>query len=124
MGRMSGAAGFKRDSVASRGGKPDPGLTGFSYNDPNATPVMSQRGQNMAGNTQTSGFGMNDTELPGSGVKQASPMSRSFTNKMAAGGEESKGQNSEQRENRPPIYVPSKGYRSAQSWSTRLAHRS
>ena len=40
IGRMSGAAGFKRDSVASRGGKPDPGLTGFTYNDPN-TPITS-----------------------------------------------------------------------------------
>ena len=38
MGRMTGAAGFKRDSVASRGGggNPYPGLTGFTYNDPNA----------------------------------------------------------------------------------------
>lgn len=34
MGRMTGAAGFKRDSVASRGG-PDPSMTGFTYNDRN-----------------------------------------------------------------------------------------
>ena len=30
---MTGAAGFKRDSVAGRG-VPDPGLVGFTYNDP------------------------------------------------------------------------------------------
>ena len=34
MARMSGAAGFKRDNVGGRG-VPDPGLTGFTYNDPN-----------------------------------------------------------------------------------------
>ena len=50
MGRMTGAAGFNRDSAGGRG-VPDPGLTGFSYNAP------SERG--MAGNTQTSTFGMN-----------------------------------------------------------------
>ena len=49
MGRMTGAAGFKRDSVASKG-VPDAGLTGFSYNDP-----ASARG----GVTQTSSFGIN-----------------------------------------------------------------
>ena len=65
IGRMSGAAGFKRESVPSRGGKPDPGLTGFTYNDPN-TPI-SHRNQPMAGNTQTSHFGMapTDNQLPG-----------------------------------------------------------
>ena len=60
MGRMSGAAGFKRDSVASRG-VPDPGLTGFTYNDPN-----SNRGP--AGTTQGSTFAINsptDNQLPG-----------------------------------------------------------
>ena len=61
---MTGAAGFKRDSVATRG-VPDPGLTGFTYNDPN-TPI-SHRNQPMAGNTQTSHFGMapTDNQLPG-----------------------------------------------------------
>ena len=34
MARMGGAAGFKRDNVGGRG-VPDPGLTGFTYNDPN-----------------------------------------------------------------------------------------
>ena len=34
MGRMTGAAGFKRDSVqGSARGIPNAGLTGFSYND-------------------------------------------------------------------------------------------
>lgn len=64
MGRMTGAAGFKRDSVASRG-FPDPGLTGFSYNDPS-----SNRGP--ASSTQTSKFGMNsptDDQLPGKHIK-------------------------------------------------------
>ena len=50
---MTGAAGFKRDSVSSRG-VPNPGLTGFSYNDPNKSGV-----KNGAGNTQSSSFGIN-----------------------------------------------------------------
>jgi len=91
MGRMTGAAGFKRDSVASRGGKPDPGLTGFTYNDPNATVSSNRNGP--AGLPQTSYFGgvPADDQLPGAyGMKQASPMSssrRSFTSRVAAGAE-------------------------------------
>jgi len=45
MGRMTGAAGFKRENVPSK--IPDPGLIGFTYRDPNAPP--SQR--SMAGNS-------------------------------------------------------------------------
>jgi len=47
---MSGAAGFKRDSVqgGSRG-MPNPGLTGFSYNDPSQ--AGTQYGGGMASNT-------------------------------------------------------------------------
>ena len=54
MGRMTGAAGFKRDSVqGSARGIPNAGLTGFSYNDPtNST-------NKYAGGTQSSSFGMN-----------------------------------------------------------------
>lgn len=68
MGRMTGAAGFKRDSIVSRG-VPDAGLTGFSYNDPN-----SNRGP--AGSTHTSHFGMSsptEDQLPGQHAKM-SPM--------------------------------------------------
>ena len=56
MGRMTGAAGFKRDSVSGRG-VPNPGLTGFSYNDPNA-PTGSNSRYNPGGATQTSSFGV------------------------------------------------------------------
>ena len=52
MGRMTGAAGFKRDSVASRGGAPDPGLTGFTYNDPN-TPMMRPEKENAGSNVKS-----------------------------------------------------------------------
>jgi len=72
MGRMTGAAGFKRDSVASRGhgGAPDPGLTGFSYNDP-TTPLMNpNRPGAAAGSTHTSQFGMDKpTDDHGSALK-------------------------------------------------------
>ena len=47
---MTGAAGFKRD------GAPDPGLTGFSYNDPNGPPSNTRFGGNA---TQSSSFGIN-----------------------------------------------------------------
>ena len=90
MGRMTGAAGFKRDSVSSRG-MPNPGLTGFTYNDPNAAPSGNR--YTPGGTTQTSSFGMggreptddqfsNNTGMGGGGVKPASPMKsarRSFT---------------------------------------------
>ena len=50
MGRMSGAAGFRRG--------PDPGLTGFSFNDPSQSKDL-QGGGVAAGFTQSSSFGVN-----------------------------------------------------------------
>ena len=59
MGRMTGAAGFKRESVSSRG-VPDPGLTGFTYNDPNKVSAVGSTTRYTAGGaTQTSSFGVN-----------------------------------------------------------------
>lgn len=52
MGRMTGAAGFKRDSVQGGGNGPNPGLTGFSFNDPSSR-------HSVASNTQGSSFGIN-----------------------------------------------------------------
>ena len=74
MGRMTGAAGFKRDSVS--------GNTGFNY-------------AGGPGNTQTSSFGMNQptddmsySKMGGAGgYKPSSPMKsgrrQSFSNRMA-----------------------------------------
>ena len=48
MARMGGAAGFKRDNVSGRG-VPDPGLTGFTYNDPNSTRVSGMPSEEKIG---------------------------------------------------------------------------
>lgn len=93
MGRMTGAAGFKRDSVASRGGAPDPGLTGFSYHDPN-TPMLNP---NKIG---ASALGVDKPTEDHSGN---SAMKKSFTQRMGAGAGEAAG-----GDNRPPKYVPSR----------------
>ena len=70
-GRMTGAAGFKRDNVSGRG-VPDPSLTGFSYKDPSAP--SSHRGGIAGNNTQSSSFGINppnDDQLSGTGMGKA-----------------------------------------------------
>ena len=98
MGRMTGAAGFKRDSVGG-GNMPNPGLTGFSYNDPSQPRI--------GGTTQTSSFGMqNQDEMNmGSGVKGTSPMGSARRMKMPSEVTASIDSNTQ---NRPPVYVPTR----------------
>lgn len=101
MGRMTGAAGFKRDSTAAGSS------TGFNYG-----------GGPAAGNTQTSTFGMNqptdDMKMGGAagGFKPASPMRsarrQSFSNRMAGAGGSDAVTSSIDKDNRPPKYVPTK----------------
>lgn len=55
MGRMTGAAGFKRDSVPSSRGVPDAANTGFSYKNPSSSRYTG----GASGNTQGSSFGVN-----------------------------------------------------------------
>ena len=97
MGRMTGAAGFKRDSVQ--------GSTGYNY------------AGGVPGNTQSSSFGMNQptddmsyTKMGGAaGYKPSSPMKsgrrQSFSNRMASGDVTA---SIDKDSNRPPKYVPTK----------------
>ena len=113
MGRMTGAAGFKRDNLNSGGnGPPNAGLTGFSFKDPSSTPKIA------SGNTQTSSFGVNnptEDHLSGSGMNSTR---HSFSQRVAAGlatsgvfpmNEVTSSITSIEKDiNRPPIYVPTR----------------
>jgi len=110
---MTGAAGFKRDTLNSGGnGPPNAGLTGFSFKDPSSTPKMA------SGNTQTSSFGLNqptEDQMSSTGIGSAR---RSFNQRVAAGMVASgvlptheitsSITSIEKDSNRPPIYVPTR----------------
>ena len=82
MGRMSGAAGFNRDNVPSRG-MPGAGSTGFSYQDPGSGAGVSRFG----GDEQVStGGGRRSIRMAGGNT--ASEVSASID------------------KDRPPLYVP------------------
>lgn len=115
MGRMTGAAGFKRDSVPSARGVPDAASTGFSYKNQSSNRYTG----GVSGITQGSSIGMNqptDDQLSGNGLggynNQSSPMKsarRSFTQRMAAAaGVEVNQSIDKDITNRPPLYVPTK----------------
>ena len=91
---MSGAAGFNRDNVPSRG-MPGAGSTGFSYQDP-------------SGGASGSRFGGDDQNSTGmGGFKPASPMRSGRRSLRMAGGNAAASEVSASIEkDRPPLYVP------------------
>ena len=91
MGRMSGAAGFNRDNVASRG-MTGAGSTGFSYQDPSG-------GTGGGGRIGGEDGGMG-------GYKPSSPMKSGRRSLRMAGGNTSSEVTASMDKDRPPLYVP------------------